>query len=125
MQYNLYLIAHNGSGFDSYVVLNNLPQSRSLVKVIKNGAGNFSLKIFNGYVDRNKKNPQYVHFRCGRVHMNKSLKEIAETCKLQPSLLKHEMEHDKIYEDTWEEKENDWFSYVKNDVLSTAFCYAR
>ena len=23
---NLYLIAHNGSGFDSYVVLNNLPQ---------------------------------------------------------------------------------------------------
>ena len=23
---NLYLLAHNGSGFDSYVVLNNLPQ---------------------------------------------------------------------------------------------------
>ena len=26
VEYNLYLIVHNGSGFDSYVVLNNLPQ---------------------------------------------------------------------------------------------------
>ena len=25
VEYNLYLIAHNGSGFDSYVVLKNLP----------------------------------------------------------------------------------------------------
>ena len=37
--YNLYLIAHNGSGFDSYVVINNPPQWRSVVKLIKNGAG--------------------------------------------------------------------------------------
>ena len=49
-EYNLYLIAHNGSGFDIYVVLNNLPQWRSVVKLIKNGAGIISLKIFNGYV---------------------------------------------------------------------------
>ena len=35
------------------------------------------------------------------------------------------MEHDEIYEDTWEAKENEWLPYVKNDVLSTAFCYAR
>ena len=26
VEYNLPLIAHNGFGFDSYVVLNNLPQ---------------------------------------------------------------------------------------------------
>ena len=51
---NLYLKAHNGSGFDSYVVLNNLPQWRSVVKLIKNGAGIVSLKKFNGYVDQNK-----------------------------------------------------------------------
>ena len=25
VEYNLYLIAYKGSGFDSYVVLNNLP----------------------------------------------------------------------------------------------------
>ena len=55
VEYNLYLMAHNGSGFDSYVVLNNLPQWRSAVFLIKNGAGIVSLKIFNGYVDQNKK----------------------------------------------------------------------
>ena len=75
VEYNLYLIAQNGSGFDSYGVLNNLPQWRSVVKLIKNGRGIVSLKIFNGYVDENKKIPQYVHFRCGRVHINQSLKK--------------------------------------------------
>ena len=35
------------------------------------------------------------------------------------------MEHDEISEDTWETKENEWLPYVKNDVLSTAFRYAR
>ena len=75
VEYNLYLIAHNGSAFDSYVVLNNLPQWRSVVKLIKNGAGIISFKIFNGYVDQNKKILQYVHFRCWRVHINKSLKK--------------------------------------------------
>ena len=34
------------------------------------------------------------------------------------------MEHDEIYADTWEQKENEWLPYVKDDVLSTAFCYA-
>ena len=125
VEYNLYLIAHSGSGFDSYVVLNNLPQWRSVVKLIKNGRGIVSLKIFNGYVDENKKIPQYVHFRCGRVHINQNLKKIGESYKLQESLLKKELEHDKIFEDTWEARENEWLPYVKNDVLSTAFCYAR
>ena len=69
--------------------------------------------------------PQYVHFRCGRVHINKSFRKIGESYKLQESLLKKELEHGEINEDTWEEKENEWLPYVKNDVLSTAFCYAR
>ena len=125
VEYNLCLIAHNGSGFDSYVVLNNLPQWPSVVKLFKNGAGIVSLKIFNGYVDPVKKIPQYVHFRCGRVHINQKLRKIGESYKLQESLLKKELEHDEIYEDTYEAKENEWLPYVKNDVLSTAFCYAR
>ena len=85
---NLNLIAHNGSGFDSYVVLNNLPQWRSVVKLIKNGAGITALKIFNGYVDQSKKIPKHVHFRCRRVHINKSFKKIGESYKLQSCLLK-------------------------------------
>ena len=53
------------------------------------------------------------------------MKKIAESYKLQKSLLEKELEHDEIYEDTWEEKENEWLPYVRNDVLSTAFCYTR
>ena len=44
---------------------------------------------------------------------------------LQFSLPKQEMEHDDIYEYTWEPRENEWLPYIKKNVLSTAFCYAR
>ena len=124
VKYNLYLIAHKGSGFDSYVVLNNLPQWRTF-KLIKNGSGVVSLKIFNGYVDQNKKIPQYVHFTCGLLHIKDSLKNKGRSYKLQENLLKKELEHDEIFEENWEEKENEWLPYLKNDVLSTAFSYAR
>ena len=124
VKFNLYFIAHKGSGFDRYVVLNNLPQWRT-VKLIKNGSGIVSLKIFNGYVDQNKKIPQYVHLRCGLLHIKDSLKNIGKSYKLQPCLLKQELEHDEIFEENWEEKENQWLPYLENDVLSTAFSYAR
>ena len=119
------MIAHNGSGFDSYVVLNNLPQWGSVVSLIKNGAGIVSLKIFDGHVDEEKKIPQYVHFRCRRVHINRSLKQTGISYKLQSSLLKREMEHNEFYEDTLEARKNERLSYVENDVLSTASCYVR
>ena len=45
VEYKLFMIAHNGSGFDSYVVSNNLLPSRNAVKLIKNGAGVISIKI--------------------------------------------------------------------------------
>ena len=44
---------------------------------------------------------------------------------LQTSLSKQEMEHDEIFEDTWEAKENERLPHVKIDALSTAFCFAR
>ena len=77
VEYNLDLIAHNESDCDSFVVLNNLPQWRSVVNLIKKGAGIVSLKIFKGYVDKKKKIPQYVPLGCGRVHINTSLKKNA------------------------------------------------
>ena len=70
-------------------------------------------------------NPQYVHFRCGLLHIKDSLKDIGKRYKLQESLLEQVLEHDEIYEENWEEKENEWLPYLKNDVLSTAFSYAR
>ena len=59
------------------------------------------------------------------MHNKDSLKNIGKSYKLQPCLLKQELEHDEIFEDNWEEKENEWLPYLKNDVLSTAFSYAR
>ena len=76
VEYNVYLIARNGSGFDPYVVLNRLSQWRSFVKLFKNGAGILSLELINGYVDENRKIPQYVLCRSGRVHIKSSLKKI-------------------------------------------------
>ena len=71
-KYNLYLLAHKGTGFDSYVVLNNLPQWRTIVSLIKNRSGIVSLKTFNGYVDPFKKIPQFFHFTCGFLHIKDS-----------------------------------------------------
>ena len=55
---NLYRLAQNESGFDSYVVLNNIPQWKTDVSLIENGSGIVSLKILRGYVDENEKTPQ-------------------------------------------------------------------
>ena len=35
------------------------------------------------------------------------------------------MDRDEIYEDTWEDKKNEWLPFLKHNVLSTAFAYAR
>ena len=70
---NLYLLAHKETGIDSYVVLNNLPQWRTVVSLSKNGSGIVSSIIFNAYVDAVKKIPQYVHFICGFLHIRGSL----------------------------------------------------
>ena len=66
-----------------------------------------------------------MYFRCGRVHISKLLEKIGVSYKLQPSLLTQEMDHHNIYEDTWKDKEHDWLPYLKIDLLSTAFNYAR
>ena len=62
-KYRLYFFAHKGSHFDGYVVSNFSPQWRTVVSLIKSGSGIVSLKIFNGYVDRATKLPQYVFLK--------------------------------------------------------------
>ena len=119
----MYLIAHNGSGLDSYVVSIKIPQQQTVTDLFENDAGFVRLKMVNGYADKDKKISHYVHFTYGRVLNIISLKKIGESYRLQPGLLKQETNLDKIYEDTCEDKENE--SYHKNDVLSTAFSYAR
>ena len=127
VEYNLQLHAHNGSGFDTWVILNNLPCDRHIVgDIIKNGKGIIELKVFNGYIYKNNKQiPQYLHFRCGMTHLNYSLKKLGKTFELQKELLKTEINHNEVYSDTWKDKKSEWLPYVKNDVLCTAFSYAK
>ena len=126
VEYSLQLHAHNGSGFDTWIILNNLPCDKHIVDVIKNGKCIIELKVLNGYIQKNNKQiPQYLHFRCGMTHLNYSLKKLGKTFKLQKELLKTEMNHDEVHKDTWKDKKCEWLFYVKSDVLCTAFAYAR
>ena len=98
------------------------------MNLIKNGKGIISLKIFNGMVNvkaNSKGQPQYLTFTCSMNHMKSSLGKVGETYKLQTSFMKQEMDHNEIYKDTWESKLSEWEPYLKMDILSLAFIYAR
>ena len=127
VEYNLQLHGHNGSGFDTWIILNNLPCDRHVVgAIIKNGKSIIELKVFNGYIYKNNEQvPQYLHFRYGMTHLNYSLKKLGKTFELQKELLKTEFNHNEVYSDTWKDKKSEWLPYVKNDVLCTAYSYAR
>ena len=81
-------MANNGSAFDTYIVLNNLPIWRRIVNVIREGKGFISSKMFNGLVKISENNAvaQYVNFRCGMTHINSSLRKMATTYALQKEL---------------------------------------
>ena len=126
VKYNLQMHAHNGSGFDSWIILNNHPCDKHIVDIIKNGKGIIELKVFNGLIHKNNKQiPQYLHFRCGMTHLNYSLKKLGKTFKLPKELLKTEMNHDDIDGDNYKDKKDIWLPHIKNDVLCNAYSYAR
>ena len=56
LEYNLQLHAHNGSGFDTWIVLNNLSYDKRIVNIIKNGKGIMDLEIFIGYIEHKENN---------------------------------------------------------------------
>ena len=83
VEYILQLHAHNGSDFDTWIILNNLPCVKHIVDFIKIGKGTISLKIFNSYIQKVEiQIPQYLNFRCGKTHLIYSLKKLCETFKL-------------------------------------------
>ena len=63
LEYNLQLRAHNGNGFGTRIVLNNLSCDKRNFNIIKNGKGIIEFKNFNGYIEHIRKQiPQYLHF---------------------------------------------------------------
>ena len=128
LEYNLQLHAHNGCGFDTWIVLNNLSCDKRIVNIIKNGKGIIELKVFNGYIQSKtstKQTAQFVHFRCGMTHLNYSLEKLRKTFKFQKELLKTQMNHDELDGNNYKDKINEWLPYVENDVFCTAFSYAK
>ena len=126
VEYNLQMHAHNGSGFDTWIVLNNLDCDKRIVNVVKNGKGIIELKVFNGYIEKIKKHiPQCFHFSCGMTHINYSPKNLGKTFKLTKSLWKTEMNIDDTDGNKYKDKKDIWLPFVKMNVLSTSFCYAR
>ena len=104
-EYNLQMHAHNGSGFDTWTVLNNLDCGKRIVNVIKNGKRIIELIVFNGYIGKSKRQiPQYLHFRCGMTHFYSSLKKSGKTFKLPKPFWKTEMNHDDIDGNKYEDK---------------------
>ena len=72
---NLQLHAHNGSGFDTWIILNSLPCDKHFVDFIRKGKEKISSRVFIGYIQNNKNQiPQYLISRCCMTNLNYSLK---------------------------------------------------
>ena len=110
-EYNLQIHAHNASGFDTWIVLNNLPCDKRIVNINKNGKDILELKVFNGYIEKNKKqSPQYLHSKCGMTHLNSPIKKFGKTFKLQKEFLKTELNPDEVDGVKYKDKINGWLS---------------
>ena len=68
--FRLLLVAHNSSGFDSWVVLNSLVKDITDLKIIKTARGLISLSFRCGFkIVKTVKVPQYLKFTCSKSHI--------------------------------------------------------
>ena len=124
--YRLLLVAHNSSGFDSWVVLNSLVKDITELKFIKTARGLISLSFRCGAkIVNTVEVPQYVKFTCSKSHIKGSLEKIGKEYGLQPELLKGEIEHSVINKSIFAELRHIWEPYLRSDLLCLAFIYAR
>ena len=122
VEYNLQYHAQKGSGFDTWIIMNNVPCDKHIVHNIKTRRGIVELKVFNGYIQNNaKQTPQYLHFRCGMTHLNYSLNKLGKTFKLQKEILKTELNHDENFADFWRDNRNEWLPYVEKTIYVLLF----
>ena len=113
------LHAHNGIGFDGWIILNILPCDKHIVDIIKNGKGKI---VLNGYIQKGKRQiPRYLIFRCGMTLSNYSLKNIGKTFNLQKEFIKTEMNHDEVDGKNYRYEKDEWLDYVQQDVLCIVF----
>ena len=95
--YRLLLVAHNSSGFDSWVVLNSLVKDITDFKKMKTAREIFSLSFRCGAEMINTcEVPQYVKFTCTKIHLKGSVEKLVKKYGLPPELLQGEIEHSVI-----------------------------
>ena len=124
--YRFSLVAHNSSGFDSWVVLNSLVKDIKDLKILKTARGLISLSFRCGFKIVNTcEVPQYVKFTCTKPHIKGTLNKIGKEYGLQPELLKGEIEHSIINKNNFIELRHIWKPYLISDVLCLAYIYAR
>ena len=124
--YRLLLVAHNSSGFDSWVVLNSLIKEITDLKIIKTARGLKSLSFRCGFkIFNTVEVPQYIKFTCSKSHIKGSLEKIGREYGLQPELLKGEIEHSIINKNNFAKLRHIWEPYLISVVLCLAFIYAR
>ena len=113
--YRLLLVAHNSSGFDSWVVLNSLVKEKTALKLIRTARGLISLSFRCGVKILNVVEvPQYVKFTSTKSHIKGSLEKISREYGLQPELLKGEIEHSVINKINFAESRHIWEPYILN-----------
>ena len=124
--YKMLLVAHNSSGFDSWVVLNSLIKEITELKIIKTARGLISLSFRCGVkIVNTVEVPQYVKFTCSKSRIKGSLEKIGREYGLQPELLKGVIEHSFINKNNFADLRHIWEPYLISDVLCLAFIYAR
>ena len=75
----LSLVAHNSSGFDSWIVLNSLIKDITDLKIIKTARGLISLSFRCGFkIVNTVEVPQYVKFTCSKSHIKGSFEKIGK-----------------------------------------------
>ena len=70
VEYEMKMITHNGSGFDSSIILDNLSEWCRITNMIKTGKGIINMKIYNGMCNvksNSKGQPQYLIFNCSDI----------------------------------------------------------
>ena len=124
--YRLLLVAHNSSGFGSWVVLKSLVNEITELKIIKTARGLISLSFRCGVkIVDSVAVPKYVKFACLKSQIKDSLEKIGREYGLQPELLKGEFEHPVIIKSNFAYLGHIWEPYLNLDVLCSAFINAR
>jgi len=111
-----WFFAHNGKGFDSYILMNDklLSNKVNFKSIVKTGAGILLLQF-------EMKNIK-VNLQCTLAHLSGSLKSLCKSFKVPNSISKDDFDVTQINSENYldEDLKQKCIYYLQNDVLSLA-----